>query len=132
MKKRKIIQLALPVVALILELLPWGAVLNFAGPDYSQRSTYSYFDLTPFGFANFGPLLTAIGTCVLLLLAGIALLLKKKNALRTAIITLSAVTLGTSLLPLMFGLRYFTVIAAGISLCMVASLLIPVLWREKD
>ena len=56
MKIKKSLFVVLPLVALILELLPNGVVLNFANPDGEPwRRTYSYFSLTPFGYANFGP-----------------------------------------------------------------------------
>ena len=67
--KKRLPLLLFPVLALILEALPYGAVLQFARPDAAPlRELYSYFDLTPFGYANFAPLFTALGTCVLLVL----------------------------------------------------------------
>lgn len=68
-KVTRILLVIFPLAALILELLPNGVVLNFANPEGEPwRHTYSYFSLTPFGYANFGPFLTAILTCVLLAL----------------------------------------------------------------
>ena len=67
--KKRLPLLLFPVLALILEALPYGAVLRFARPAAAPlRELYSYFDLTPFGYANFAPLFTALGTCVLLVL----------------------------------------------------------------
>lgn len=67
--KKRLPLLLFPVLALILEALPYGAVLQFARPAAAPlRELYSYFDLTPFGYANFAPLFTALGTCVLLVL----------------------------------------------------------------
>ena len=44
--KKKMITLALLLSALVLEILPYGAVLNFANPEgESWRKTYSYFRL---------------------------------------------------------------------------------------
>ena len=73
MKKKRWIYLLLPIVTLILEALPYGAVLNFIRPaeDGTKgnfRELYSYFDLTPFGWANFAPFITAIITCIVFLL----------------------------------------------------------------
>ena len=63
--KKRLMYLALPALTLILEILPYGAVCNFANPEgEAWRRTYSYFDLTPFGYANFAPLLTAFLTCL--------------------------------------------------------------------
>ena len=51
----------LPLTALIFELLPSGVVLRFANPDGDPWvRTYCHFDLTPFGYANFGPLIAAV------------------------------------------------------------------------
>ena len=67
--KKRLPLLLFPVLALILEALPYGAVLQFGRPAAAPlRELYSYFDLTPFGYANFAPLFTALGTCVLLVL----------------------------------------------------------------
>ncbi len=110
---------SLPVAAIILQLLPYGAVLNFARPadDGSIghfRETYSYFSLVPFGYANFGPLFTAILTCVLLILAVISLF-KYSKGLNNAIKTVSSVAVITSIMPLMFGAHYFSIVGAFIS-----------------
>ena len=48
--KKRLPLLLFPVLALILEALPYGAVLQFARPAAAPlRELYSYFDLTPFG-----------------------------------------------------------------------------------
>ena len=71
--KKRLPLLLFPVLALILEALPYGAVLQFARPAAAPlRELYSYFDLTPFGYANFAPLFTALGTCVLLVLLALS------------------------------------------------------------
>ena len=64
--KKRFLYLILPIITLILEALPYGAVCIFASsPTEKHRETFSYFDLTPFGYANFAPLFTAIITCSL-------------------------------------------------------------------
>lgn len=108
-KPKKMLLLLLPAVALVLEIIPNGVVLNFANPEGNPwRQTYSYFDLTPFGYANFGPLITAILTCVLLVLAVICLF-KPQKGLNTAILTVAGFATAASLMPLMFGFDYITV-----------------------
>lgn len=58
MKKLKFLHLAVIIGIIVLEILPFGAVCNFAkAPEAGggvYRKTFSYFDLTPFGYANFG------------------------------------------------------------------------------
>ncbi len=110
MKIKNILLTSLSLITLILELLPNGVVLNFANPEGEPwRRTYSYFSLTPFGYANFGPFLTAILTCVLLVLVVIHLF-KPSGGLNTAIKSMAAVATATSLMPLMFGTDYITAI----------------------
>lgn len=116
MKLKKTLFVILPLVALILELLPYGVVLNFANPEGEPwRRTYSYFSLTPFGYANFGPLITAILTCVMLILV-IFYLFKPHKGLNTAITNVAGFATAASLIPLMFGFDYITVIGVIITL----------------
>ena len=115
MKIKKSLFVVLPLVALILELLPNGVVLNFANPEGEPwRRTYSYFSMMPFGYANFGPLITAILTCVLLVLVAIYLF-KPRKGLNTAILNVSGFATAVSLMPLMFGFDYITVIGVIIT-----------------
>ena len=115
MKIKKSLFVVLPLVALILELLPNGVVLNFANPEGEPwRRTYSYFSMMPFGYANFGPLITAILTCVLLVLV-VIYLFKSRKGLNTAILNVAGFATATSLLPLMFGFDYITVIGVIIT-----------------
>ena len=116
MKIKKSLFVILPLVALILELLPYGAVLNFANPDGEPwRNTYSYFSMMPFGYANIGPFITAILTCVLLVLVAIYLF-KPRKGMNTAILNVSGFATAASLMPLMFGFDYITVIGVIITL----------------
>ena len=117
MKFRGILLTALPAAAVVLEALPYGAVLNFSvqaedGSFGLMRQTYSYFSLTPFGYANFGPLVTALLSC-LLLLAGIVYLLFGRGMRAIKIISIIAVS--TSLSPLLFGISYFSLLGGIIS-----------------
>lgn len=115
MKLKKTLFVILPLVALILEILPYGAVLNFANPEgKSWHRTYSYFSMMPFGYANFGPLITAILTCVLLVLV-VIYLSKPRKGLNTAILNVAGFATAASILPLMFGFDYITVIGVIIT-----------------
>lgn len=126
MKKKQYILILLPVIAIILELLPHGAVLNFARPAMDGsigrfRETYSYFSLMPFGYANFGPLLTAVLTCILLVM-GVMYAWLKKEAFKKAIKVVAGVAVVASLMPLMFGVQYFSVVGAVITIVLVLEL----------
>ena len=110
---KKFSLLICPLVILILELLPFGAVLNFANPEGEPfRETFSYFSLTPFGYANFGPFITAILSCILLISVIIYVL---KGKLKKFLIILGIVACAVSLSPLLFGLQYYSMIAGCIT-----------------
>ena len=122
--KKRFLYLVLPIITLILEVLPYGAVCIFASsPTDRIRETFSYFDLTPFGYANFAPFLTALITCLIFVLLFIYWLkgntvfaIKAKNILFVATVM--------SLGPLVFGLSYFSVVGALITTCLIAELLL--------
>lgn len=121
--KKKIITLALLLSALILEILPYGAVCNFANPEGEPfRKTYSYFSMIPYGYGDFGPLITALLTCVLLVIIVLSILLKKDWSKSISII--SAIATLTSLAPLMFGFSNFSLVGAMISACILATFVI--------
>ncbi len=118
--KRKIFGLCAALAALGLELLPYGAVCVFANPEGEPwRRTFSYFDLTPFGYANFAPFLTALLTCALLILSVCALILKKP--LRRAIAVTAAAAALLSLAPLLLGTAYFSLVGALITAVLTAT-----------
>ena len=117
--KKKITILCLLLCTLVLEILPYGAVCNFANPEGEPfRKTYSYFSLTPYGSANFAPLITAVLTCVLLLTVIIAFALKKELGKKTAVF--AGITSLISLCPMLYGLNYYSLVGAMISVCLIA------------
>lgn len=119
--KKKFPMLILPLAALILEILPYGAVCVFAVDEGERiRQTFSYFDLTPFGYANFGPFIAAILTCVLLVLA-VVYAVKKSKGLNTAIMNVSGIATAASLMPLLYGINFFSIIGAAISVFLAAT-----------
>ncbi len=119
MKKIKIVNLVLLLVTLIMEILPYGAVLFFGNPEGSDwRYTYSYFSLTPFGYAVFGPLITGIITCALMLLS-IIVLFKNSKKLSKTIFVFGCIAVLASLSPLLYGLRYFNMVSLAISVLLI-------------
>lgn len=118
---KRIALLVLPLTTLILELLPNGVVLRFANPDGDPWvRTYCHFDLTPFGYANFGPLIAAVLTCILLLLV-VIYLIKPRKGLNTAIMNVSGFAAVAAFAPVMFGLEYLTVIGIVVGLLLAAT-----------
>lgn len=120
MRAKRIVLPILSVSAIILELLPYGAVLNFANPEGEPwRRTFSYFSLTPFGYANFGPFITALLTCVLLILSVIAIF-KHSKGLNTAIMNISGIAALVSLSPLLYGISYISAVGVAITVILFA------------
>lgn len=123
-RKRSIIVFAVLIVILVLELLPYGAVLNFANAEGEVlRTTYSYFDLTPYGYANFGPFITAILTCVLLVISIINLLVDN-DKIKTTIKIVAFIALVASLAPLI--IECYSVLGGVISILLLSVFIISI------
>lgn len=124
MEKKRFLYLILPIITLILEALPYGAVLNFANPEGEPwRESFSYFSLTPFGYANFAPFVTAIITCIAFALLVIYCITGKHRTAITAR-NILCVCVVFSLGPLVFGIRYLSVVGILITLSLIAELLL--------
>lgn len=107
-----------PLCALILEALPYGAVLIFKvqtedGNFETIRVLSSYFDPTNYGYANFGPLIAAVLTCAIILCAVLYFFIPKAA---TPLKIVSVAACVASLLPLLFGLEYFSAFGTAISI----------------
>ena len=127
--KKKLIMLCTTLIALVLEILPYGAVCNFANPEGEPwRRTYSYFDLTPFGYANFAPFIVALLTCVFIILIVVSLASKKE--MKALILAVSAIATVLSLAPLLYGIRFFSVVGAFITVALAITTVIAFI-KEK-
>ena len=122
--KKRLLYLILPLVTLILEIIPFGAVCNFA--VYSPESTAkvhrvlcSYFDLVPFGYANFAPMFTALLTCIIITLMLFYCLFGKKRAL-TAVKILLCVAAVISVCPILLGIKFYSIVGALITVSLIA------------
>ena len=124
MKNKRFLYLLLPVVTLSLEMLPYGAVCNFANPEgKSWRRTYSYFSLTPFCYANFAPLLTAIVTCAVLVLL-LTYCFTDRHRVVGAVKALLCVGAILSLCPLLLGVSFYSLVGGLISASLIAELVL--------
>ncbi len=119
MKTKNIIPMIFTLAAIILEILPFGAKLTFALDEgKTQEKLFSYFSLTPYGYANFLPFITAVLTCVLFILALIILIRDfagVKKAFKIIVI------INFALASASFAFMNFTVTAALISLMIAFS-----------
>lgn len=90
---------------LILEIIPCSAVCvygNLTDAGLIERVTnyYSSFSLVPLGNANFAPFVTGILTCLLIVITGAGVLMKKKKIIDFSRI-ITGITAIISALPLL-------------------------------
>lgn len=131
MKKSRILLLVLPALTLFLEILPYGAVLNFFNPEGEPwRQTYSYFSMVPFGYANFGPLLTALLTCGAAIVLALYSVSGRKGFLQAGKVILWVATV-LSLTPLVFGLSFYSLVGGLISITLAAQLVLLYCLKQK-
>ncbi len=124
MKKSRYILAALPLAAIILELLPYGVVLKFApGPNEYSYQTYSYFHMLPFGYGVFSPMITAVLSCVIMLLSVIYIFTNKKSVLKN-LWTVSAVAAFISIVPFLSGFDRFSIVGILISAVLFAEFIL--------
>jgi len=129
--KKRLYYAILPILTLVLELLPYGAVCNFSNPEGDPwRKTYSYFSLTPFGYANFAPFITALIICLIFVLLAI-FCVKGNKRLAIWAKNASFVAAVLSLAPLMLGASYFSLVAGIITLTLIAEALLLQFTAEK-
>ncbi len=114
MKKKNIIVWLFTLAALCFEALPCGAKLEF-GLDNGEikEELFSYFSLTPYGYANFLPFITAILTCVLFVMA-VVILFRDCEKLKKIFKILVIITFAVA--SMAFAFMNSTVTAALISL----------------
>lgn len=122
-----IISFVFIIAALLLEMFTKGAVLVFASPEEGGeiRRTYSYFDLTPYGYANFSPLITALLSLAIFIMGVIILIfiLRKKKCprLRNAAFICTVIASVISILPILYGEKYITVSGTLITIALILS-----------
>ena len=113
--KRHLLLVVMMFIIIYLELLPYGAVLNFGTPEGNIiRRTVSYFSLIPFGYANFGPLITAWLSVISLIFLIVFCFIRKTILLKLTKIII-CISLISSLFPLFLGFKYYSIVGALIS-----------------
>ncbi|MDY4586911.1 MAG: hypothetical protein SPD47_00530 [Oscillospiraceae bacterium] len=107
-----------------------AAVLVFApSPTERARETYSYFSMTVFGYGNFAPFITAVLTVVLLVLA-IVCTLQKTDDLIKPVAVISGVAFVVSVIPLIFGFEYLSLVGVLISLLLAGDFSLGLVMRK--
>ncbi len=126
-KKMKILgiaRLVCCVAAVVIQILPLGAVLRFGitaqdGTVSFSFENYSYFDITPFGYAMFNYMICAVFTAIASLLSIVRTVTRSRR--QTPVTVLSAIALAMSLIPYIFGAyNIFTIIVSVLLAAVVA------------
>ena len=126
-KKMKILgiaRLVCCVAAVVIQILPLGAVLRFGitaqdGTVSFSFENYSYFDITPFGYAMFNYMICAVFTAIASLLSLLRTVTRSRR--QTPVTVLSAIALAMSLIPYIFGAyNIFTIIVSVLLAAVVA------------
>ena len=126
-KKMKILGIArlmCCVAAVVIQILPLGAVLRFGitaqgGTVSFSFENYSYFDITPFGYAMFNYMICAVLTAIASLLSLLRTVTRSRR--QTPVTVLSAIALAMSLIPYIFGAyNIFTIIVSVLLAAVVA------------
>jgi len=121
---KRLYLIILPTITLILEILPYGAVCNFMDDEQEViRNTYSYFSLVPFGYANFAPLITALMTCIIIISLLIYVFTGKYSIFKM-VRTILFITIVISFGPLLFGIKYFSLVGMFISITLISELIL--------
>lgn len=124
MKKLGVIRLIVCIAAIIMELLPLGAVLKYglmsdSGHLIFRVENYSYFDVTPFGYAMFNYMICAVMTTITAMLSLLWIFFGKKR--QTPITVLASIALVMSLVPyLTQAFNVFTVIISALIAAVLA------------
>ena len=132
MKKVRISYLVMSISALCAELFGKGAVCVFAvSPEKTQTTLFSYFSLVPFGYANFGPFITAVLTTVIVVLS-VVLFTKKAQKITKCLTVLSIAAAAAALLPLiMLGGAYFNLVSYIITVILTAMAVMTVFVKKE-
>ncbi len=128
------IGIACLMVVLILELLPLGAVMIVAaGPGEHIKRTFSYFDLTLAGNADFAPIITGIFTVAAILLSIITLFRSEQAEIcKMAAVVCKVIAVISSLAPLLFfGHRWMTLTSYAISVMLAVSVYFQAAANDK-
>ena len=126
-KKMKILgiaRLVCCVAAVVIQILPLGAVLRFGimaqdGTLSFRFENYSYFDITPFGYAMFNYMICAVLTAIASLLSLLRTVTRSRR--QTPVTVLSGIGLAMSLIPYISGAyNIFTIIVSVLLAAVVA------------
>lgn len=123
MKKKNILLLVFPVIAIILELLPNGVTMNWGQrmPDGTLGTIQkhcSFFNPTPAAYGDFAPFFTAILSTVLLIVC-LVFVFSGKGKLAVKILSVATFVMSViALVMAIFLLSYYSAIGIAITVAL--------------
>lgn len=129
------ISIVMQCIALLLEILPIGAVMVFAtSPNERITEVFSYFSLLPLGYANVAPMLTGILTIGIVFFGVIAALrFEKASRFRKVIFICSVISFLFSIIPLfIFGAAGMTAASYAVSGAIFLSICLQAVANRKE
>ncbi len=133
-RQKSILALLLLTAALVMQILPYGAVCRYGAEDGSTHVvTYSHFDLTPYGNGNVTPFFTGVATVLWLLLSVLARICKKEWQTGRTVLGYLAFLL--SLAPVISGPAYMNPWGWGIAILLCTALFLtkpPHVSKKKE
>ena len=128
---KKISMLMLSIITIVLEILPYGAVCVFMEDGGAEiKRTFSYFDLTPYSYANFSPFVTAVLSCMVCILC-ICFLRINSKIIKKTITMVAGLSTVISVIPIFRGTKYITIISVCVTLSMFILFVLSIM-RERQ
>ena len=100
--KKKIVSISSLVIALVLEIIPYGVRLKWADFYVERYTNHSYFSLIPWGYGDMGPFLCGILTVALLIMVSATLIFKEKKGYTLGIVIVNLIAVVMSIVPALF------------------------------
>ncbi len=123
MKKKNILLIVFPIIAIILELLPNGVTMNWGQrmPDGTLGTIQkhcSFFNPTPAAYGDFAPFFTAILSTVLLIVC-LVFVFSGKGKLAVRILSVATFVMSViALVMAIFLLSYYSAIGIAITVAL--------------
>ena len=99
---KKIINISMLAIALVLEIIPYGVRLKWADFYVKRYTNHSYFSLIPWGYGDMGPFLCGILTVALLIMVSATLIFKEKKSYTLAVVIVNLIAVVMSIVPALF------------------------------
>lgn len=128
MKKNTAMALISSLV-IVLEIIPIGVVCLFSDDNgVTIRKTFSYFNLTPYAYGDFAPLITALLSCLTLIIC-IVYCLRVRRSINTAIAIFSLLAAFISVTPIIYDT--YTIVGGIISAGLMTTFTLSMLEKNR-